>query len=38
MPQCFGVPTHPDAGENSTKSVIVTPPFRVPQVLVKTRT
>ena len=37
--QCLGVPRYPDAGKNSTKSVIVTPPlFVCPQMLVKIRT
>ena len=33
----FGGPKYPNAGKNSTKSVIVIPPF-VFQVLLKTRT
>ena len=29
--QCLGIPRYPDAGKNSTKSVIVTPLFVCPK-------
>ena len=36
--QCLGVPSYPDTWKNSTKSVIVTPLFLRPNMVVKTGT